>query len=117
MLALSDTEMLACKVLLAAAHCRIPVEDMRREMRCERIPEQTWRPLWEILGLMVLVDDHDSEFVTRKMWSRSFRAPSLRAATRLGRITRRAPPRCTSASVPMTDAQRNICAQNSEETA
>jgi hypothetical protein len=64
MLALSDTEMLACKVLLAAAHCRIPVEDMRREMRCERIPEQTWRPLWEILGLMVLVDDHDSEFVT-----------------------------------------------------
>ena len=47
MLALTGTEMLACKVMLAAAHHNVALDEMRRAMQRERIPERTWQPLWE----------------------------------------------------------------------
>jgi hypothetical protein len=59
--ALTNTEMLACKVMLAAAHHNVALDEMRRAMRRERIPEQTWQPLWEVMGLMMLIEGDGSD--------------------------------------------------------
>ncbi len=53
---LTDFEFRACQILLEAAHAGADYDNMMRAMRRESIPERTWKPLYQELGLLVLVN-------------------------------------------------------------
>jgi len=54
-MSLTELELRACHLILAAARRGTLFDDMKKQMRREGIAEQTWRFLYEKCGLKVLV--------------------------------------------------------------
>jgi hypothetical protein len=53
---LTNLEFRACQILLAAARAGADYDEMIWEMRREGIQEPVWLPLYQKIGLMVLVN-------------------------------------------------------------
>jgi hypothetical protein len=54
-MSLTELELRACHLILAAARREAPFDEMGKQMRREGIPEQTGRLLYEKCGVKVLI--------------------------------------------------------------